>query len=121
MAKGVNDGWYNGEVNKYPRGAYGNEPPNDGTFSSWGHFSQLVWKGTQQVGCYTQYCQAGTIVKGMPSFYTVCNYFPRGKLRISHFLRVCSLTNPEFTGNMGGGYAKNVIAPSGQPTAFTEN
>ncbi|KAM7211024.1 hypothetical protein V8F06_013591 [Rhypophila decipiens] len=35
-------GWYNGEINKYPRSDYGNPKPDTSPFHDWGHFSQMV-------------------------------------------------------------------------------
>ncbi|KAK0717360.1 CAP domain-containing protein [Lasiosphaeria miniovina] len=86
--------WYNGEFNSFVE--YGSPSPNQDTFKDWGHFSQVVWKGTQQVGCASQFCPAGTIVKTMGSWFTVCNYFPQG--------------------NVGGSFDKNVLRPLGRPT-----
>ncbi|KAM7189346.1 hypothetical protein V8F33_010125 [Rhypophila sp. PSN 637] len=56
MASGVNGGWYNCEINKYPRSNYGKPNPDTSAFHDWGHFSQMVWKGCKQVGRCTQYC-----------------------------------------------------------------
>jgi hypothetical protein len=87
--------WYNGELNKFPSSDYGKGSPDMGNFHDWGHFSQLVWSSTQQVGCATYLCPAGTMVAGMDAWFTVCNYFPAG--------------------NMGGAYGTNVFPPQGQP------
>ncbi len=37
-----------------------------------GHFTQVVWRGTQQVGCGTARCSGGDI--------WVCNYYPPGNV-----------------------------------------
>lgn len=71
--------WYNGELNKFPSSEYGKSSPNMGDFSSWGHYSQVVWAGTQQVGCHSQLCPAGTLYASMDAWFTVCNYYPAGK------------------------------------------
>lgn len=86
---------YNGEVNLYP--GYGGEP-NMGNFAQWGHFSQIVWKSTTQVGCFTQHCPGGLANTGggVSPYFTVCNYSPPG--------------------NFGGQYGANVLAPKGAPT-----
>ncbi|KAK0669270.1 CAP domain-containing protein [Cercophora samala] len=100
-ARAISNGWYNNELELFPASEYGRANPSaqaQATFSQWGHFSQLVWKDSKQVGCFTALCPAGTIVKDMMSLYTVCNYFP--------------------VGNMGGAYGKNVLPPLGQPISI---
>lgn len=94
-AQAASNFWYNGEVNQFPSSDYGKGSPNMELFHEWGHFSQVVWKGSQQVGCATYLCPAGTMNKDLDAFYTVCNYFPPG--------------------NMGGAYGTNISPPSGQP------
>jgi len=60
----VVDGWYS-EVKDYD---YGSPRFAMGT----GHFTQVVWKGTEEVGCATASCSIGDIV--------VCNYYPPGNV-----------------------------------------
>jgi len=74
------DGMYNGEINYYPQDSYGKEPDMT-NFEKWGHYSQIVWKSTTQVGCYTQYCPNGLANTGqyVAPYFTVCNYSPPGK------------------------------------------
>lgn len=63
----------NGEVNYYP--VYGKEPSMN-NFEKWGHFSQVVWKGTKSVGCATVDCRKQGL-KNWPypnAYFTVCNY-----------------------------------------------
>ena len=67
--------WY-GEAS-YFAGSYGKSNPS-GSGGQAGHFTQLIWKGSTQVGCYTQICKAGTLYDSMDSVFTVCNYFPAG-------------------------------------------
>jgi uncharacterized protein YkwD len=95
-AQAASDYWYNGELDKFPSNAYGQANPDMGGFEEWGHFSQLVWASTQEVGCASYLCPAGTIVSSMQSWFTVCNYKPAG--------------------NMGGAYGQNIHRPQGQPT-----
>jgi len=78
-AQACSNMWYNGELNKFPSRDYGKASPNMGNFGDWGHFSQVVWAGTERVGCASYLCPAGTI-SSLPSWYTVCNYKPAGKL-----------------------------------------
>lgn len=74
----ITDMWYYGEVNNYP--AYGQATPDFSNFGKWGHFSQVVWNSTTEVGCYTSDCTAtglGNTV-GVTPFFTVCNYKTQG-------------------------------------------
>jgi len=88
--------FYNSEVTKYPN-AYGGEP-DMGDFEEWGHFSQVVWKDTTQVGCATFDCSShpgglSNTGGGVSPFFTVCNY--------------------KGPGNYGGEFHANVLAPLG--------
>jgi hypothetical protein len=76
----ITNAMYNGEMPKYP-GPYGSDNVDISTFSAWGHFSQIVWADTTQVGCATQYCPNGLANAGAntPPYFTVCNYFPAGE------------------------------------------
>ncbi|KAI5244000.1 PR-1-like protein [Aureobasidium subglaciale] len=67
--------FYNNEVSHF-NGLYGQAQPDMSNFGSWGHFSQIVWKGTSKVGCATQYCPKGLANVGpyTPPYFTVCNY-----------------------------------------------
>lgn len=67
--------WFN-EYKKY-------DPDTVSFSASTGHFTQLVWKGTRQVGCAVKNCGQMNLV--------VCNYVP--------------------TGNMKGEFQKNVRLP----------
>jgi Cysteine-rich secretory protein family len=83
---------YNNETELYP-GPYGSEPDMT-NFEPWGHYSQIVWASTTEVGCYTNDCSAQGLRNIGPHVgpqFTVCNYYPPG--------------------NMGGEYGKNVPAP----------
>lgn len=73
--------FYNGEVNWYD-GLYGQASPSMANFEHWGHFSQIVWKGTTQVGCYTQDCSSKGLANtggNVSPYFTVCNYKSPGK------------------------------------------
>uniref|UniRef100_A0A182XZ48 Uncharacterized protein n=1 Tax=Anopheles stephensi TaxID=30069 RepID=A0A182XZ48_ANOST len=61
------DSWY-GEIKNYTFGAA--DPGNN--FSNVGHFTQVVWKGSQRLG-------VGTAAKGT-SVFVVCNYDPPGNV-----------------------------------------
>ncbi|KIW12569.1 hypothetical protein PV08_09846 [Exophiala spinifera] len=78
MGAFVTEGLYNGEVNNYVY--YGEEPDLD-TLGQWGHFTQIVWKNTAAVGCYTADCSATglqNVAGNVQPFFTVCNYAPPG-------------------------------------------
>ncbi|KAH8879353.1 PR-1-like protein [Thozetella sp. PMI_491] len=92
-AQATSNMWY-GELSSYASSNYGQDNPDMSNFENFGHFTQLVWKDTQQVGCYTNFCAQGTIYPTMDSWFTVCNYYPAG--------------------NVGGGYGANVLPPLGQ-------
>jgi uncharacterized protein YkwD len=93
--KMITDNMYNDEIGYYP--GYGSEPNMD-DFHHWGHFSQIVWKGTEKVGCETVYCPGGLANTGsnVSPWFMVCNYSPAG--------------------NMAGQYAANVQQPIGMAT-----
>lgn len=57
--------WYD-EIDAYNFG-------NGGFSSGTGHFTQVVWKGTQQLGCYSASC-------GSSGNYLVCEYYPAGNV-----------------------------------------
>jgi len=74
----VSDLWYNNEM-PYFAGQYGKSQPNMDSFEKWGHFTQVVWKQTSKVGCYTAPCSQGmSNVNGRYTSFTVCNYGPPG-------------------------------------------
>lgn len=77
----ISDGFYNGEVNHYTY--YGAEP-DENTLHEWGHFTQIVWKGSSSIGCYTTNCtdsglQGVDPTTGIMPYFTVCNYADPGK------------------------------------------
>lgn len=87
---------YNDEIEYYPQ-PYGEASPSMDLFDKWGHFSQIVWKGTTHVGCYTQPCEnLGNVDSSGTVPFTVCNYSPPG--------------------NYDGEYGDNVLAPGSAST-----
>jgi hypothetical protein len=78
MGSFITEGLYNGEVNSY---VYFGMEPDLSTFGEWGHFTQIVWKSSSSVGCYTADCSATGLVNAgppIPPYFTVCNYEPAG-------------------------------------------
>jgi hypothetical protein len=75
-ALAISNQWYNGELPEFDPSMYGQNDPDMSNFSAWGHFSQVVWKGTKAVGCATQYCDSNSEMFSAPfsGWYTVCNY-----------------------------------------------
>ncbi|ODV63621.1 PR-1-like protein [Ascoidea rubescens DSM 1968] len=65
-SEGTVDAWYN-EIEYY-------DFSNPGYSSSTGHFTQIVWKGSKQIGCAYKKCDTayGT--------YVVCEYYPAGNI-----------------------------------------
>ncbi|KAJ5204400.1 uncharacterized protein N7498_005279 [Penicillium cinerascens] len=87
---------YNGEIGYFPT-PYGASQPSMSDFEKWGHFSQIVWKGTTHVGCATVMCNdLGNVDSSSSLPFTVCNYSPAG--------------------NYEGEYGENVLAPLGYKT-----
>jgi hypothetical protein len=77
--------FYNNEVGNFA-GLYGQATPSnindESAFDGWGHFSQIVWKGSTKVGCATYDCSAQGLANtggNVPPYFTVCNYSPAGK------------------------------------------
>jgi len=92
--------FYNGEVSFYDE-LYGEANPSMDNFHEWGHFSQIVWKGTTEVGCATVDCSAQKLANtggNVAPYFTVCNY--------------------KTAGNMGGAYAENIEKPRGDATCY---
>jgi len=96
VAKVVSDQWYNSEVDLFPQ--YGAASPDMSNFHAWGHFSQVVWKDTDRIGCATQQCSGGVSGVGgnVPPHFTVCNY--------------------RKTGNVMGFFDQNVLPSLNHPT-----
>ncbi|KAL4934650.1 CAP domain-containing protein [Aspergillus undulatus] len=85
---------YNDEMGYYEN-LYGEATPDMTLFEKWGHFSQIVWKGTTEVGCATVSCPSlGNVDSATAVPFTVCNYSPAG--------------------NYDGEYADNVLKPLGK-------
>lgn len=76
--KMITNEMYNDEMMFYP--GYTTEPDMS-NFEKWGHFSQIVWKATTSVGCYTQHCTDGlaNVGSNVSPYFTVCNYASAGK------------------------------------------
>lgn len=107
--------FYNSEVG-YFKNLYGQAQPDMSNFGSWGHFSQIVWKGTSKVGCATQYCPKGLANVGpyTPPYFTVCNYGPPGKF--SRLLFYARRFAYYVTGNYLGEFDVNVGKSLNRPT-----
>ncbi|KAI5368197.1 Putative CAP domain-containing protein [Septoria linicola] len=94
----ITDLWYGSEFNAYNR-FYGQEPDLS-TFGSYGHFTQVVWKGTTSVGCYVADCTKQGVTgvgANVGKYMTVCNYWRPG--------------------NVIGNFKTNVIRPRGDAVA----
>ncbi|TAQ88471.1 hypothetical protein B7494_g3186 [Chlorociboria aeruginascens] len=92
----ISNAWYYGEVNEFPFNT--NDvpiPDSTNNVPDYLHFSQVVWKDTTTIGCFTQFCPAASVFPSDPSYFTVCNYGPAG--------------------NVGGEYVANVAEPGNLP------
>lgn len=106
-AGGITNQWYNNEMNNWS--FYGQDnPPESMDILLYGHFTQVVWKDSTKVGCATVKCPAGSVL-AYPSWYTVCNYNPQGKLFL-HIRRGMAEANGPL-GNFGGEFGSNVLEP----------
>ncbi|KAK3672875.1 hypothetical protein LTR78_007228 [Recurvomyces mirabilis] len=95
----ITDLFYNGEVGWY-QDLYTQKQPDMTNFEHWGHFSQIVWKGTTHVGCATTDCSKGGLANvgsNVVPYFTVCNY--------------------KGPGNYANEYGDNVGVPLNQATA----
>ena len=82
-AGAVIDAWYSEFQNyDYDKGS----SKNGGVI---GHFTQLVWKSTTEIGCAVA---EGTWNRLTPSYFICCNYVPEG--------------------NLHGQYTRNVLKPN---------
>ena len=72
---------YNDETEQFLESYYGVASPPMDNFDRWGHFSQIVWKNTEEVGCATVTCNnLGNVDASEPLPFTVCNYRPAGNV-----------------------------------------
>lgn len=67
------DLWY--EENTYYN--YTNPDSSTGTFEQYGHFTQLVWKASTDLGCVIHDCGSGRI-------YVICEYYPEGNIFLAN-------------------------------------
>jgi hypothetical protein len=74
LSQHVSEFWYNNELRKFDP-LYGQPTPGK-DLGTYGHFTQVVWRDTTKVGCATVDCRGSTL----QMWYTVCNYYPPGKL-----------------------------------------
>lgn len=72
----ITDLFYNSEEPLFAA-QYGLDDPDMSEFEKWGHFTQIVWQGTTEVGCWTEDCSSKGLVNtgtGVSPWFTVCNY-----------------------------------------------
>jgi len=77
--------WYNDEMSKFTQ--YGQASPDMGSFMQWGHYTQVVWKDSNKLGCATHHCASALDPKTGKTYnnieYIVCNYGPAGKMSVN--------------------------------------
>lgn len=87
----INTEFYAKELDIF-KSEFGKPQPNMGNFAAWGHFTQIVWKDTGSLGCYTADCSgSGLAGTNASPYFTVCNYLKPG--------------------NFAGEYNQNVFPP----------
>jgi len=87
----ITDLFYNDEIENF-NGLYGQATPDniddETAFDGYGHYTQIVWVGSTDVGCATVDCTSqglGNVGSDVPPFFTVCNYYPPGKITSPYF------------------------------------
>lgn len=115
--------FYNGEValfgNQYGLGD--KSTVDDAQFHEWGHFSQIVWKATTEIGCATKDCSSGGLALtggNVSPHFTVCNYKAQGKMLIAFPKAQNKANNFSGNDNSPGKYNANVLKPRGDATCY---
>ncbi|TVY32083.1 putative pathogenesis-related protein [Lachnellula occidentalis] len=84
VSNAITEAWYNGEVGDFPFGVASVPLDSEGLYNGKDilHFSQVVWKGSESVGCASHECGPNTVLgsANYNSVYTVCNYYPAGNV-----------------------------------------
>jgi len=92
-------------------------PNADGSLPMCGHFTQVVWKTTTEIGCALVDCPKDTAMPGYRSQFLVCQYNPGGNTAGSHPLTGTS----DWDGGtkLSSSYA-NCPGPAGYTTAAVQ-
>ncbi|CAN0447149.1 unnamed protein product [Pylaiella littoralis] len=99
--------WYN-EVEFYVPGETGTTTDPSDPFIQILHFTQVVWKDTQEVGCASSSC---VTVPGVPYTYVACRYTPPGNYRNQYLLNVEGTASQTEDVCRGGGGPQPTPAP----------
>lgn len=101
VTAGITESWYKGEFQAMLP-YFGQPSLSDAVFHDVGHLTQVLWKGTTSVGCFSMDCGTMMIVGGQTGSnlnkYTVCNYYPAGNVGTQYAINVGS---PISTTNLG--------------------
>jgi len=77
------DMWYNDEMENWPESAYGAniaDWPAPGFYNgNYGHFTQVVWVASTEVGCAKTVCNINQPGVYVP-VYIACNFYPAGNV-----------------------------------------
>eukprot|EP00158_Paraphelidium_tribonemae_P010080 Partr_v1_DN31787_c0_g1_i1_m16322 putative GLI pathogenesis-related 2 len=75
-----NSGIRNAGKNVAARWYSENQAYHNGYSRESGHFTQMVWKNTKEIGCAAGFCKVvlGTAIKN--SYFIVCHYYPAGNV-----------------------------------------
>jgi hypothetical protein len=91
VTAGITESWYKAEL-PFMNGHYGEPQIPDDVFHQVGHFTQVVWKGTTSVGCFSKDCGTNMEVNGQVGSelnkFTVCNYLPPGNVNNNYDVNV---------------------------------
>ncbi|KAB2579592.1 putative pathogenesis-related protein [Lasiodiplodia theobromae] len=118
IQRAITNSWYNSEVGYWPDEYYGQPTPPDmidpssTTWERYGHFTQVIWADSDEVGCAQAECPRLGCSPSMDECHD--GYLPDGKY--GRYLTVC---NYKSAGNVKGAFDKNVIRPPVDEETYT--